>query len=269
MATRNLTMQLKTPDNTPLVGAKITVRPNRALPVTDGVILATTITAESDENGRATVSLIPSPEKTNYTISITPGGFMPLTFTMPDRNITLTQLVSERLAQEDDTEAGQTGGGGSTLVLVPSVTSSFITLPTTRMTAPSGSQWGPWFEPIQYTNNANGARLVTITGSLNFKPNWSVSVGARVEVVLVISHRRPNGDKVGPAGAYADFLSFKDIPYIRNIGETASIPFVFTAHLAVGEYILGESRFRSQFPNNAGTVSVVDGPCQAIVYANL
>ena len=40
MATRNLTMQLKNIDETPNAGAKITIRPNRAIPVMDGVILA-------------------------------------------------------------------------------------------------------------------------------------------------------------------------------------------------------------------------------------
>ena len=137
------------------------------------------------------------------------------------------------------------------------------------MTAPANLVWGPWFEPLRYTNNANGTRLVTISGCLNFSPNWSTAVNARAEVVVVFSHFNSAGTKVGPQGDFSDYIAYKEIPHRANMGEVASFPFMFSANLGVGEYILAESRFRSQFPNNAGTVSLVDSPCQAMIYENL
>ena len=269
MATRNLTMQLKNLDETPNSGARISIRLNRAMPVMDGTILANTLETESDANGRATLSIVPSATGTNYTISITPSGFQPLTFVMPDRDITLTQLISTRLSEEGAETGGVAPSGGTELLLVPSVATQFIPTTTVRMTAPANLVWGPWSEPLRYTNNANGARLVTISGCLNFSPNWSTAVNARAEVVLVFSHRTPAGDKVGPQGAFSDYIAYKEIPHRANMGEVASFPFTFSANLGVSEYILAESRFRSQFPNNAGTVSLVDSPCQVMIYENL
>lgn len=93
--THELSITLKTPDNRPVAGAVISVRPERVNPVPSGTVLSTA-SGTTDVNGHLVLNLLASAPDRFYIMRIVHGGedvISPYRFSMPAEDTTLTNLL--------------------------------------------------------------------------------------------------------------------------------------------------------------------------------
>ena len=273
METFNLTMELRDVQAQPISGVSIKVITNRAMPYPAKTILPTDITATTDENGRASIPLTPSLTGTFYTLTMSGVRFQPLQFQMPAADISLTDLVAERLAEDNRGQEESPTRGGGVITQLPAVEVTPIDLPTLTMTAPRNlTNWGPWFQIFRETNNEDVARLTTVQGSLVFNPFWHPG-SWKAEVQVVINVYDPDDDHAGGLiGTYShNWVSYIYIPNRSSLTELGSTSIVFSYRLPPRHYIKCEARFRSQFPNDAGKVTLerTASPLYKVIYRNL
>jgi hypothetical protein len=97
--TRTLSFTVLDPfDQTPIEGAKIKIKLTKSDYTSEGTVLRSDVSILTDENGQATVSLIPNvlgTQRSQYSIKITQGGrkLVDEVVTMPDQDSVLSDLV--------------------------------------------------------------------------------------------------------------------------------------------------------------------------------